>query len=67
MTSPRQIRTGTPAGVRRELSRVYRDARTGTIAPSDGTKLAFILTALIRAMESQELEKRLSVLEARLP
>lgn len=49
--------------VRRELARVYRDARQSRIAVSDGTKLAFILSQILKALEVYSLENRIEALE----
>jgi hypothetical protein len=49
--------------VRRELARVYRDARHSRIAVSDGTKLAFILSQILKAIEVYSLENRIQALE----
>lgn len=49
--------------VRRELARVYRDARHSKIAVSDGTKLAFILSQILKAIEVYSLENRIQALE----
>lgn len=52
-----------PHAVRRELGAVYRDMRTGRIAPADGTRLAYVLGQLLRAFETTELQDRLEALE----
>ena len=49
--------------VRRELSRVYKDSRQGRIPTSDGTRLAFILTAIAKVIEQSDLERRVEALE----
>lgn len=51
--------------VRREMSRVYREARSRSIQTSDATKLVFILTQILRAHEQVVLEARLTELESR--
>jgi len=61
--TPPQIKLGSIAEVRRELARVYRDARGGLIETSDGTKLAFILTGIAKMIETSELEQRIENLE----
>jgi hypothetical protein len=50
-------------GVRREMSRVYRDMRAGTVATQDGTRLVYVLSELRKMFEVCELEKRLERLE----
>jgi hypothetical protein len=51
--------------VRREMARVYRDARTGAIDAKLGARLAYMLTQIAQLIESGELEKRVRELEAR--
>ena len=49
--------------MRRELATVYREARSGRIAPGEATKLAHLLEVLRRMYETSELESRLERLE----
>ena len=49
--------------VRREMARVYREARSRLIEPSEATKLVFILTQILRAHEQVVLESRITNLE----
>ena len=49
--------------VAREMARVYRGARSGEIAVSDATKLAFILSTLAKALEAVQFEARITALE----
>gem|GEM_PF-1024459 len=49
--------------VRREMSRVYRDMRGGTIATQDGTRLVYVLSELRKIFEVCELERRIDRLE----
>ena len=51
--------------VRREMSRVYRDARAHLIEPSEATKLVFILSQILRAHQQVVLEGRITDLEQR--
>jgi len=51
--------------VRREMARVYREARSRQIEPSEATKLVFILTQILRAHEQVVLERRIAALEQR--
>lgn len=51
------------AGVRRELCKLYWDAREGQIPTQDASRLAFILSALARIIESGELVRRIERLE----
>lgn len=50
--------------VRRELAKLYRQMKSGQIQPQDGTKLAYVLNLLRQAIETGELEARISALEA---
>lgn len=50
-------------GVRREMSRVYRDMRHGKVHTQDGARLVYVLGELRKLFEVCELEKRLLLLE----
>jgi hypothetical protein len=58
------MRLDTAARVRRELARVYADARAGRMPWADATKAAFVLTAVARILGDAELEARIARLEA---
>ena len=60
--SPR-INLSTSDDIRREMARVYRETRLNKILPNNGTKLVYMLTNILRAYESTEIEKRLVELE----
>ena len=47
------------------MAAVYREARAGTIASQDATRFVFVLAQIGKLIELSELERRLSVLEAR--
>lgn len=49
--------------IRRELGAVYRDMRAGRIQSQDGTRLAYVLDLLRRAVETSDLQERLEALE----
>jgi hypothetical protein len=59
----RPSRLGTPSGVRRELARLYVDARRDRVNPSAAAKLAYILTCLHKAIETEMVEQRIADLE----
>jgi len=59
----RPSRLGTPSGVRRELARLYLDARRDRVNPSAAAKLAYILTCLHKAVETEMVEQRIADLE----
>ena len=63
---PPRARLDTMARVRRELARVYREARAGTLDVADASKLANILQIMGRMIETSEVEARLDALERRL-
>ncbi len=51
-------------GIRRELGRVYRDARSGNLEPADASRLAFILKQIRDCVEDRAFEGRIVALEA---
>jgi len=59
-----RLNLSTSEDVRREMARVYREARSRLIEPSEATKLVFILTQILRAHEQVVLENRITDLEA---
>ena len=60
-----RINLSTSEDVRREMARVYREARSRQIEASEATKLVFILTQILRAHEQVVLEGRIADLEQR--
>jgi hypothetical protein len=54
----------TMADCRREMARVYREARSGTIDPQDATKFTWCLQAIGKVIESSDIETRIEALEA---
>jgi len=66
-TSPPRVgRLTNLRAVRRELARVYVDARQGRIDPRDAARLAFVLSAMAKTLESELIERRIDALEGRL-
>ena len=49
--------------VRREMGRVYRDARRGQMESTEAAKLTYILAEIRRTFEVTVLERRLAALE----
>ena len=47
------------------MAKVYREARSRQLEPSEATKLVFILTQILRAQEQAVLEQRIVELEQR--
>jgi len=60
-----RLNLSTSEDVRREMAKVYREARSRQIEPSDATKLVFILTQILRAHEQVVMEDRIAELEKR--
>ena len=58
-----RINLSTSEDIRREMARVYRETRFNKILPNNGTKLVYMLTNILKAYESSEIEKRLVELE----
>ena len=54
---------GTAQDVRKELARVYRAMKSGELQTQDGTRLAYVLTELRKAIETCDLERRIGELE----
>jgi len=50
--------------IRLEMARVYRDMRSQKIPTSDGTRLVYVLSQIGKILETLEIEKRISDLEA---
>ncbi len=51
-------------GIRRELGRVYRAARSGDLDPADASRLAFILKQIRECIVDRDFEGRIVALEA---
>jgi hypothetical protein len=51
---------------RRELAKLYHEARSGRLAPQDATRLASIVAMIARLIDGADLEDRLARLEAGL-
>ena len=49
--------------IKREMAKVYREARSGTVDVQDATKLTWCLQAVAKVIESGDLEKRIELLE----
>lgn len=49
--------------LRRELGSVYRDMRAGRLPTQDGTRLAYVLDLLRRAVETGTLQDRIDQIE----
>jgi hypothetical protein len=63
-TTPRpRIRLDTMLRLRREMTRIYIEARDGRRPVSDAARLAYMLALIGRAIEGTEFEGRLAALE----
>ena len=62
-TPCKRIRLNNIKEVRLELSRVYREARLGTLQTSEATRLVYMLIALGNIIKDSELEERITALE----
>ncbi len=58
-----KIRLANIKDVRYEVSRVYREARQGSIPAQQATRLVYILTALASMIRDSDLEERIKQLE----
>lgn len=64
LPTPRRISLRDIDAIRREMGRVYRDARHGQIETSEAARLVYILGELRKTYEASVLERRLVVLES---
>lgn len=64
--TPPRINLSTIDDVRREMAKVYRDMRSQTIDPQDGTRLTYVLAQLGKMHEMAEVEQRVNALELAL-
>ena len=60
---PRVGRLDSLVRVRREMSRLYKEARQGQLPSTEATKLTFILQAIGKLLEIADTEARLEDLE----
>lgn len=58
-----QIKLATIEDCRREMARVYRDARTARIDSQDASRFVYILSQIGKLIELSDIEKRLEILE----
>lgn len=66
LPTPLTIHLKTADDVRLEMAKVYRDMRQGRIDMADGTKLAYVLGQLNKAIETGIIEARMGALERTL-
>ena len=53
----------TAQDVKKELSKLYREARSGLVATGDATKLGWLLGEIRKTIETSDIEKRIEQLE----
>lgn len=58
-----QLKLATIEDCRREMARVYRDARTATADTADASRLVYMLTSIAKMIEIGQLEQRITQLE----
>lgn len=59
-----RINLSTPEDIRREMAKVYRESRGGTLDTSEGGRLIYMLSQIVKAYELGVIEKRLAQLES---
>ena len=60
---PRRARLETLPGCRRELAKLYGEAREGKLEAQTATRLASLIAMIARLIEGAELEARIAKLE----
>lgn len=60
-----QLKLATIEDCRREMARVYRDARTATTDTADASRLVYMLTSIAKMIEIGQLEQRITQLEVK--
>jgi len=58
-----KIKLNTLEDCRREMARVYRDARSYSIDSQDASRLVYILSQVGKLIEAADIEKRIELLE----
>ena len=58
-----QLKLATIDDCRREMARVYREARTASIDMADASRLVYMLTSIAKMIELGQLEQRITQLE----
>ena len=61
--TPSKIKLNALEDVRREMARVYREARGGIIDTSEAGRLAYILGGIGKLIEATDIEQRLQQME----
>lgn len=58
-----QLKLATIEDCRREMAKVYRDAKTARTETADASRLVYMLTSIAKLIEIGQLEQRLIALE----
>jgi hypothetical protein len=58
-----RAKLNTAVDIRKEMSKLYRETRSGLLDIQDSTKLVWILASIAKVIESAEMETRLKALE----
>ncbi|MBL0168490.1 MAG: hypothetical protein IPP85_15830 [Propionivibrio sp.] len=64
--TPPKIKLSNIEDVRREMAKIYREARSGKLDISDAGRLAYVLTGIGKLIEVEVIEKRLIDLERKM-
>jgi hypothetical protein len=64
--TPHKIDLRDVHALRRELAGVYRDMRSGKIETQEGTRLAYVLDLIRKAFETEDIKKRIELVELTL-
>lgn len=62
-----RLRLNTVGDIAKEYRKLYREARAGTLATSEASKLGYLLSALAGVLATSQLEERLAALEGAKP
>lgn len=62
-----RLRLNSLSDVAKEIRKLYRESRGGTLALSDAPKLAYLLNMLAGILTASDLEERLAKLETEKP
>ena len=58
-----QLKLATIEDCRREMARVYREARTGVSDTANASRLVYMLISIAKMIEIGQLEQRITILE----
>ena len=61
-----RLRLGTVRECRRELVKVYQEARSGKIDTQTATRLSYLLQTLVGMIASEDMEERIAALESEI-